>query len=180
MIYLKPARNNVVVEPTKPLYKWAKVYGGLQKKFFAEQVEYRREKQIESFITLNEFSSVDFITDTDILYKAKQTHGNKPNPELLVVTDQKFSRYPCLGIVEKIKDYLKNYSALYICLNRCYINIDNSYSNTDLDSNYVLAISQWLRQSLRDYKVMSLSLDTVEEGQTFTWVIPDQHFYITK
>jgi len=49
MKFLKTTEN-ITIEPTRPLYKWAKVYGGMQKKFFTEQITYRREKQIESFI----------------------------------------------------------------------------------------------------------------------------------
>jgi hypothetical protein len=181
MNYLKPAKSNIIIEPTKPLYKWAKVYGGLQKKFFNEPIGYRREKQIESFIYLNEFVSVEFMTDTDVLHQAKQIYSNKLiPPELLVVTDQKFSRYPCHVIVEKIKEFLLTYPALYICLNRCYINIDNSFNDPTLSSNYTLAISQWLKKSLNEFSVLDLGLDVNEEGLTFTWVIPDRHFYITK
>jgi hypothetical protein len=179
MIFI-PAHKNILIESTKPLYKWAKVYGGLQKKFFIENIEYRREKQIESFILLNEFDSVDFITDTDILHNAKKKYSNRPDPQLLVITDLKFSRYPCKIIIEKIKEYSKIYSALYICLNKCYINIDNSFHDISLDSNYNLAITQWLKKFLKDYNIIDLSLDTIEDGQSFTWVIPDRHFLITK
>ena len=137
-------------------------------------------KQIESFILLNEFDSVDFITDTDILHNAKKKYSNRPDPQLLVITDLKFSRYPCKIIIEKIKEYSKIYSALYICLNKCYINIDNSFHDISLDSNYNLAITQWLKKFLKDYNIIDLSLDTIEDGQSFTWVIPDRHFLITK
>jgi hypothetical protein len=177
MTFLK-TKQNVIIEPTRPLYKWAKVYGGVQKKFFIEQITYRREKQIESFIYLNSFSSVNFITDTDVLREAKKKYDNKENPQLLVITDQKFSRYPCHEIINKIKKYLQKYSGIYLCLNRCYINIDNSFIDNSLDDDYVLAIAQWLKKSLTEFTVIDLSLDTLEEGQSFTWVIPDRHFYI--
>jgi len=180
MIHLTPARDNIIIEPTKPLYKWGKIYGGLQKKFFSESVIYRREKQIESFILLNGFKSVDFITDTDVLHQSTRLYGNKSNPTLLVITDQKFSRYPCPIIVEKIKKFLLTYSSLYLCLNRCYINIDNSFNDLTLDNHYTLAISQWLKKSLNEFNVLDLGLDDIEEGQTFTWVIPDRHFYISR
>jgi hypothetical protein len=175
-----PAHNNIKIEATKPLYKWAKIYGSLQKKFFTEPINYRREKQIESFITLNEFDSVDFITDTDILHDAKEKYGSKSDAKLLVLTDLKFSRYPCKVMIKKIREYAEIYSALYICLNKCYINIDNTFHDSSLSSNYNQAISQWLKKSLKEYIVIDLSLDTIEDGQSFTWVIPDRHFFITK
>ena len=97
---------------------------------------------------------------------------------MLVITDQKFSRYPCSEIINRIKKYLQKYSGIYLCLNRCYINIDNSFSDSSLDDDYALAIAQWLRKSLNEFNVIDLSLAIVEEGQSFTWVIPDRHFYI--
>ena len=41
--------NITVVEPQN-LYKWAKVWGKVQKRYYKEDIYLRREKQIEDFV----------------------------------------------------------------------------------------------------------------------------------
>jgi hypothetical protein len=166
---------DVVSNPN--LYKWANVWGSVQKRYYTSPVQIRREKQILDFVHLNEFKKLYIEKDTDIL---KQLHS-QPTPndcDLVIVTDQKFSRLPCSGIVERINQLLNQCPRLLICLNRHYINIDNQYHNPELDSNINLAITQWLRRSLPDQHVIDLSLDYVDRGDYFTWVVPDRIYYI--
>jgi len=42
----------------------------------------------------------------------------------------------------------------------------------------VYAITQWLRQSLPEAQILDLGINTQENGEFFSWVIPDRHFYI--
>jgi hypothetical protein len=169
--------KNIVVNESHNLYKWASIFHRLQRNFFEEPVELRREKQIKDFIYLNGFNKVRIIKDTDVL-------GNVPTVEhsgqadLVVITDQKFSRFPCAALIERIEYYLGQCPRLYLCLNRHYINIDNSYTDTTLDDNFNLAITQWLKQQLPNARVTDLSLDYLDIGQSFTWAIPDRHYYI--
>jgi hypothetical protein len=172
----------MIVESSRGLYHWARIFNRLQRNFFVEPVQLRREKQIEDFIRLNGYTRVKFKTDTDVFKDlvdvviCNQSH----QAELVVITDQKFSRYPCPVLIEQIKNQLDNCSHLYLCLNRHYINIDNSYHDITLDKNFNQAISQWLKKQLPKYDIVDLSLDYVDYGTAFTWAIPDRHFFIRK
>lgn len=174
-------KKKLIVENPRGLYKWAKIFNRLQKNFFIEKdIKLRREQQIEDFITLNGFQKVKFKIDTDLFKDFEIERCNHSSAaDLVVITDQKFSRYPCKFIIEKINEQLQKCPHLYLCLNRHYINIDNSYHDTSLDANYCVAIAQWLRKSLPDATVIDLSLNYIDYGQHFTWAVPDRHFYIT-
>lgn len=184
MIFNKPTRP-VVISPTQPLYKWAKIFNHLQRNFFEDStdVKLRREKQIEDFIYLNDFKKVKVVQDTDVFVNPEHPFErceNSCEADLVVITDQKFSRYPCHAVPDRIRYYLNKCPHLYLCLNRHYINIDNTYCDPSLDKNFTLAITQWLKKSLDDCNIIDLSLDYVDHGQHFTWAIPDRHYYITK
>ena len=173
MIFNNPSKH-LVVDPTRFLYKWNRSYGAYQKKYFKEPVIFRREKAIEDFIKLNEFKKVKFDLETDILHDAKKEFGVSSKQELTVIASQKFSRYPCPTIIDKINQSLDECPRLYLCLTRWYVNIDNSYIDPTLDDNFLLAITQWLKRSLSDAHVIDLGLDQQEDGRFFTWVIPDR------
>lgn len=183
MIFKDP-KKPLKVLPTQPLYKWSKIFNRLQRNFFEDpNLKLRREKQIEDFIYLNEFNKIKLISDTDVFraptrFFERVQHSNQA--DLVVITDQKFSRYPCSVLPARIKYYLERCPNMYLCLNRHYINIDNSFKDSTLDKNFTLAITQWLRKELPEYTVLDLSLDYVDYGQNFTWAIPDRHFYIAK
>lgn len=168
--------KQLIVDLDSHLYKWHHGFGRLQQNFFLEPVEFRREKQIIDFIKLNEFRRVQLIKDNGAL---EQLVSVTTDPDLVVIIDQNFSRYPCPVIIEKIRQQLNTCSSLYLCLNRHYINIDNSYHDASLSDNFCLAITQWLKRGLPEYKILDLSLDYIDVGQSFTWVIPDRHYYIT-
>jgi len=172
----------LVVESPRGLYHWARIFNRLQRNFFVEPLTLRREKQIEDFIHLNGYTRVKFKTDTDVFTNITDVvRCERSNQaELTVITDQKFSRYPCAAMIEQIKSQLDRCAQLYLCLNRHYINIDNSYHDPALDQEFNRAISQWLKQQLCDYDVVDLSLDYLDHGDSFTWAIPDRHFFIRK
>lgn len=178
MNHLQSPVHPITVEPTKFLYKWNRTYGGLQKKYFEEPVVYRREKQIEDFIKFNEFTKVKFYVETDILKDVRRTHGVDSGQNLTVIATQRFSRYPCNEILRQIRLELSECSKIYLCLTRWYLNIDNSYKDESLSDNFLCAISQWLRRGLPEANVLDLNLDQQENGNFFTWVIPDRHFYL--
>ena len=160
-----PKVDNIIVQESKNLYKWARVFNRLQRNFFTEEIKLRREKQIEDFVLLNEFDKITLVTDTDVF---------------VIITDQKFRRYPCPYMIEKINWYLERCKCLYLCLNRHYVNIDNSYHDYTLDSNFNLAITQWLKKSLGNSSVIDLSIDYLDCGHAFTWAIPDRHYFIKR
>jgi hypothetical protein len=172
-------QKQIVVQPTRALYKWSGIFNRLQRNFFTEPVELRRERQIRDFIKLNGYQQVRFKTDTDVFGNCAREERSA-TADLVVITDQKFSRYPCPVIIEKIQWHLEQCPALYLCLNRHYINIDNSYHDTALDNEFTVAITQWLKNSLPGVDVVDLSLNYLDTGQQFTWAVPDRHYFIRK
>lgn len=168
--------KTLVVQSTQGLYKWAKIFNRLQRNFFEGEFQLRREKQIKDFLLLNQFKNAHFITDTDVFRDIDNVSIDKA--EIIVITDQKFSRYPCSEIVDNINNLLSK-CPLYLCLNRHYINLDNGYQDYNLDSNFNIAITQWLKQSI-NASIIDLSLNYVDYGNAFTWAIPDRHYFIWK
>jgi hypothetical protein len=170
---------NIEIVSPKNLYKWATVWGKIQKDYYKEPVYLRREKQIEDFILLNEFKNVYIKKDTDILKNLTSVESSSV-ADLVLITDQKFSRMPCVGIINEIQQLLNECPRLFICLNRHYINIDNTYQDTSLSEHFPLAITQWLKKNLKDVKIIDMSLDYLDRGDYFTWVVPDRMYYIEK
>jgi hypothetical protein len=165
-----------VIAPTN-LYKWHRTWGKIQKNFYPEPVYLRREKQIEDFVLLNEFENLYIEKDTDILRNFFSV--TCPNDaDLIIITDQKFSRLPCNALIDRMLALLDQCPRMFVCLNRHYINIDSTYIDKSLSSHYPLAITQWLRKSLPNAKILDLSLDVVDRGDWFTWVVPDRMYYI--
>ena len=167
-----------VVSP-RTLYKWASVWGKIQKNYYTHEVYLRREKQIEDFVFLNEYKNLYIEKDTDIL-KNMRSVSRPDQADLVIITDQKFSRLPCTGIIESITQLLDQCPNLLICINRHYVNIDNTYRDQTLSSHYPLAVTQWLKKSLPTASIVDLSLDYLDSGNWFTWVIPDRIYYISR
>ena len=116
-------RLPIQVMPTRSLYKWSKIFNRLQRNFFVEPTKLRREKQIEDFVTLNRFKQPFVARDTDILDNFSVTVNSPKNADIVIVTDQKFSRYPCPELIIQILKFLTQCPNLYLCLNKHYINI---------------------------------------------------------
>ena len=171
-------RKSVSIEPPRNLYRWAKLWNRKQREFFVEQVVLRREKQIIDFILLNGFEKVRFKTDTDVFVNHPRVDQSE-FADLVVITDQKFSRFPCGIMPQKIQAEIEKCPNLYLCLNRHYINIDDTHCDPDLGQNFNLAITRWLKKSLPDLRIIDLSLDYLDRGDWFTWAIPDRHYFIT-
>jgi len=167
-----------IVQP-KTLYKWAKAWGKIQKNYYKEEVYLRREKQIEDFVLLNEFKNLYIEKDTDVL-KHLPSVQNPLQADLIIITDQKFSRLPCRALIEKINSMLDQCPKMFVCLNRHYINMDNSYLDLTLSDHFPMAITQWLKKNLPTSRVVDMSLDYLDYGNWFTWVIPDRMYYIER
>jgi len=165
----------------KSLYKWHKNYGNIQKRYFKSDFKIRREKQIEDFVKLNGYNKVKIEKDNYILgaLVSKEVQ-DLTDADLCIITDQRFSRYPCLDIISNIKQRLEHCPSLYLCLNRYYINIDNSFHDESLPNNPNQAITEWIKSNLNKHRVVDLSLDYDDDGSWFTWVIPDRHYLIER
>jgi hypothetical protein len=167
-----------VIAP-KTLYKWHWAWGKIQKNYYQDDVYLRREKQIEDFVLLNEFKNLYIEKDTDVL-KHLPSVKSPSEADLIIITDQKFSRLPCRALIEKIESMLDQCPKIFVCLNRHYINIDNSHIDQTLSDHYPLAVTQWLKKNLPASNVVDLSLDYLDYGNWFTWVIPDRMYYIER
>lgn len=178
-MHLVDPKKQVIVDPTHALYKWSRIFNRLQRQFFVDGAcKLRREKQIEDFVRLNGYQHIWLMVDTDVLADlGSHRVRNLQNADIAIVTDQKFSRYPCGAMISQIQSLVTQCPTLYLCLNRHYINIDNGHHDQDLDDNFNRAITQWLQKNL-SYEVLDLSLDYTDYGHAFTWAVPDRHYLI--
>ena len=117
--------------------------------------------------------------DTDILSKIDSVES-AADADLVVITDQKFSRLPCPALIDQIQKLLDECPRMFLCLNRHYINIDNSFIDASLSDHYPLAITQWLKKNMQQANVLDLSLDYLDCGDWFTWVVPDRMYFIER
>lgn len=178
-MHFAPPKKTIIVDPTHALYKWARIFNRVQRRFFVDPIiQLRREKQIEDFVKLNGFKHPWIMADTDVLHELDRIRvSDIRNADIVIITDQKFSRYPCPAMITEIKNIIQQCPTLYLCLNRHYINIDNSYHDRNLDDNLNRAITQWLQKNL-PYEVLDVGLDYTDYGHAFTWAVPDRHYYI--
>lgn len=175
---------NQTVEVIKPfnLYKWNKKYFKLQSGFFVDEFKLVREKQIEDFVYLNGFNKVWIDNDTDVFKNdfPAELVSSPSQADLMIVLNQNFSRRPCPAIIEQIQKLLEQCPNLYLGLNRHYINIDNSFIDTDLPADFEQAITHWLRKNLPTATVMDHSFRWDDRGTFLTWSLPDRQYYITR
>jgi len=180
-VNLNNPKKQIVFDSTRGVYKWSRMWNHFQRNFFVDRnTKLRRDKQIEDFVRLNGYERPWVLKDCDVLAELEPIQVEElAAADIAVITDQRFSRYPCPIIIEKIQDIVEQCPALYLCLNRNYINIDNSYHDATLSDNFNRAITQWLQKNL-PYDVVDLSLDYDDFGNAFTWVIPDRHYFIRR
>ena len=169
-------KNKVIVGHN--LYKWHRHWGRLQKKFFSEPHKLHEQAKIENFVKTNRFQKIYHVKDNHLDFNFVTTDTIK-KADLILITDQKFSRYRCKDIISKINDLMAICPAMYLCLNRHYLNITGTEIDTTLPDDYEQAIETWLRKNL-NYNIENYSERFIDDGSYFTWVIPDQKFYITK
>jgi len=178
---MKHTKKIKVIEPTS-LYKWAKNFKRIQDRFYDKQFKLRRIQQLEDFCSLNNFKQIYHIEEVKLdLDLSKNIFTDKiENADLILVTHQGYSRFPCNGIIEQINKWINQCPKIYLCLNRHYLNINNEKINLDLPDDYQKAITSWLKQSLPNCIVIDNSRNYIDYGMNFTWSLPDRHFYIEK
>jgi len=167
-----------VVEPAQNLYRWASRFHSIQLRLFREPVALRREKRIVDFVRLNGYQRPFVMKDTDVLEAlAPHSVNSAREADIVIVTDLRFSRWPCQKMIQEIQKLLAQCAVLYLCLNRNYINIDDSSVLTEVDEHFPRAIAQWLGREL-EAQVIDVSDDFLDCGESFTWALPDRHFLI--
>ena len=58
--------KKIKVVKTESLYKWAKNFKRIQERFYEEPIKLKRIKNIEDFITLNNYRKVYFIGEVEL------------------------------------------------------------------------------------------------------------------
>ena len=169
-------KSKVIVD--KNLYKWHKNWDRLQKSFFKESYELHEKVKIEQFVSTNNFKNVFHVKDNYIDFNFP-TVSSIDKADLILITDQKFSRTTCTQIIHNISDLLQKCPNLFLCLNRHYLNITGTEIDQSLPDDYEDAIQVWLKNSL-NLPIKNYSERFIDDGQHFTWVIPDQKFFIQK
>lgn len=172
---MKSKNKIIIVDSIK---KWHKNWGKMQGRWFAEPFEFHEKIKIEKFIESNGFKQVYHIKDNYLDYNFQTTEDIK-QADLILITEQKFSRYRCKDIISKIEAFMNVCPSIYLCLNRHYLNITGTEIDTTLPDDYEDAIEVWLKKNL-NYSIKNYSERFTDDGSYFTWVIPDQKFYITK
>ena len=176
MVVLSMKKNKILID--KNLYKWHKNWDRLQKSFFTEPYELHEKIKIEQFVKEKGFKKVFHIKDNHIDFDF-DTVDVKEQADLILITDQKFSRSTCSQIIHNIKSLSEVCPHVFVCLNRHYLNITGVETDESLPDDYESAIQSWLEKSLGS-TVINYSEKFTDDGQYFTWVIPDQKFYIKK
>lgn len=167
-------KNKIIID--KSLYKWHKNWGRIQKRFTTDPHELYEKIKIEKFIEKNQFKKIFHIKDNYIDFKF-DTVQNIKDADLVLITDQKFSRSTCKQIISNLKTLLQSCPAIFVCLNRHYLNITGTEIDESLPDDYESAIQEWLEKSL-GLQIINHSERFIDDGSYYTWVIPDQKFYI--
>lgn len=169
-------KSKVIIDNN--LYKWYKHWDRLQRSFFTEPYELHEKVKIEKFVAVNTFKKVYHLKDNHIDFNFN-TVSDINQADLVLITDQKFSRFTCKQIINEINGMLDKCPKMFLCLNRHYLNITGTEIDPNLPDDYENAIQVWLERSL-DMSIKNYSEKFIDDGQYFTWVIPDQKFYIEK
>lgn len=151
-------------------------WGRLQLRLFAEECKIRREKNIEDYIINNGINKVHVLKDNKILDKFFNEHNiqlvTPDNAELVIITDQRFSRFTVKNMITELNLLLDSCPRIYFCLNRYYLNAAETFVDPGLPEHFDTAIVKWLENNLRDTVVLNRSEIFVEDGSCFTWVVP--------
>jgi hypothetical protein len=159
-------------------------WGRLQLRYFEEVCKIRREKNIEDFIVTNGISRVHVIKDNAILDQFFIDNSielvEPEQAELVVITDQRFSRLSTKNMLAKLNKLLAVCPKIYFCLNKYYLNSNESSVDTDLTENYDAAIVEWFTKNLNNTIVLNRTELFVEDGSCFTWVVPSSELLLCK
>lgn len=156
----------------------------IQLRYFGPDCKIIREKHIEDFIINNGIESVHLVKDNSILNNFISDQGisvvDPKHADLVIITDQRFSRLSPSVIIGKLQNYLNHCSRIYFALNRYYLNSNESFNDPTLPEHYDTAIVHWLQKHLKDVIVLNISEIFQEDGSHFTWVVPSCELLICK
>jgi hypothetical protein len=162
-----------------------KSWGQIQMRLFQEDCKIRREKNLEDYIINNGVGKVYVLKDNVILdqfFKDQETEVVKDpaNAELIIITDQRFSRLTANNMLEQLNRLLDNCPRIYFCLNRYYLNASETIVDSELPEHYDTAIVRWFEKNLPNTIVLNRSEIFPEDGSYFTWVVPSCELLICR
>jgi hypothetical protein len=156
----------------------------LQLRYFQEDTKIRREKNIEDYIINNGVKKIHLIRDNTVLDNFLSSQRvelvTADQADLIVITDQRFSRLSVKNMIKQLNVLLEFCPRIYFCLNRYYLNANESFVDVSLPEEFDSAIVQWLTNNLNDTIVLNRSEIFVEDGSCFTWVIPSCELLLCK
>lgn len=156
----------------------------IQLRWFSEPCISRREKNLEDFIITNGLQSVHLIKDNNILDQFLDDNNVKQVPphlaEAVIITSQQFSRFDVAVMLDKLRDLLAQCSLIYFCMNKYYLNANESIQDQDLPENFDAALVCWLRKHLPGANIVNITSTFVEDGSWFTWVVPTSEILICR
>jgi hypothetical protein len=159
-------------------------WGRLQLRYFEDVCKIRREKNIEDFIITNGIKKVHVIKDNTILdqfFIDNKIEIVDPSlAELIIITDQRFSRLSATNMIQQLNNLIDSCSTIYFCLNKYYLNANESIIDNTLPENYDVAIVKWFEKNLNNTIILNRTEQFIEDGSCFTWVVPSSEILICK
>jgi hypothetical protein len=159
-------------------------WGRLQLRYFEEVCKIRREKNIEDYIITNGVERAHVIKDNNILDQFFIDNSielvEPEQADLVIITDQRFSKLSVKNMLEKLNTLLSQCPRIYFCLNKYYLNANESIADAELTENYDAAIVEWFTKNLNDTIVLNRTELFVEDGSCFTWVVPSSELLLCK
>lgn len=160
--------------------KWNQI----QLRWFGKGCISRREKNLQDFITTNGFRRVNIIKDNFILDDFLRQHNISEVPadqaDAVIITSQQFSRFDVQVMLDKLRELIEQCPLIYFCMNKYYLNGNESVMDTELPDDYDAAIVHWLRKHLPNANITNLTSTFPEDGSWFTWVVPSSEILICK
>jgi hypothetical protein len=160
--------------------KWNRI----QLRYFGSDYKIRREKTLEDFLITNGIKKIHLIKDNSILdtflQENKIEQVEPAEADVVIITNQQFSRLDVSVMLQKLNRLLSECDLIYFCLNKYYLNANESEIDSMLPEEYDAAIPQWLSKHIPNARIINLTSTFIEDGSWFTWVIPSSEILICR
>ena len=156
----------------------------IQLRWFGEPCISRREKNLQDFVITNGITHLHLIKDNHILDDFLQEQNIELVPpeaaEAVIITSQQFSRLDTSVMLDKLQRLLDQCPLIYFCMNKYYLNANESTKDESVPENYDAALVYWLRTHISGATIVNITSTFVEDGSWFTWVVPSSEILICR